>query len=221
MQGGRRIDHGRGRRRPRQTRVHGVDFFSGVSGRGVCAALGVRSDAPFQPGQSDPDPLRPGVVRCSRAHVVSASTFLPRSDIGELSRRVRLANADRRSLRVVGAGTWLATGAPIDAAEDIGGASNDAIIEYVPGDLTITVGAGMSLGAITEATAAHDQWLTLDPFGSVTGTIGATVSTASAGPLAPGFGAPRALGPGIEAGSGTGDVNRARGGLRSKVAACD
>ncbi len=152
---------------------------------------------------------------------MSASTFLPRSDIGELSRRVRLANADRRSLRVVGAGTWLATGAPVDAAEDIGGASNDAIIEYVPGDLTITVGAGMSLGAITEATAAHDQWLTLDPFGSVTGTIGATVSTASAGPLATGFGTPRDLVLGIEAVSGTGNVIRAGGRVVKNVAGFD
>src|SRR5260370_29644128 len=113
------------------------------------------------------------------------------------------------------------TGAPVDAAEDIGGASNDAIIEYVPGELTITVGAGMSLGAITEATAAHDQWLTLDPFGSVTGTIGATVSTASAGPLATGFGTPRDLLLRIEAASGTRNATRAGARAAEKRAGVD
>jgi glycolate oxidase FAD binding subunit len=152
---------------------------------------------------------------------VIASALLPGSHTGELSRRVRDANTDRRPLRVVGAGTWLATGAPIDATEDVSCASSDEIVEYVPGDLTITVGAGMSLAAITEATAAHEQWLTLDPFGSSTGTIGATIATASCGPLATGFGRPRDLVLGIEAVTGTGNVIRAGGRVVKNVAGFD
>ena len=152
---------------------------------------------------------------------MTASTLLPRSHASELSRRVRDANTSRHPLRVVGAGTWLATGAPIDATEDISCASRDEIVEYVPGDLTITVGAGISLAAITEATTAHDQWLTLDPFGSSTGTIGATVATASSGPLATGFGTPRDLVLGIEAVTGTGSIIRAGGRVVKNVAGFD
>jgi glycolate oxidase FAD binding subunit len=152
---------------------------------------------------------------------MTASALLPRSPASELSRRVRDANTDRRPLRVVGAGTWLATGAPIDATEDIHCASCDEIIEYVPGDLTITVGAGMSLAAIAEATTAHGQWLTLDPYGSSTGTIGATVATASSGPLTTGFGTPRDLVLGIEGVTGTGNVIRAGGRVVKNVAGFD
>lgn len=152
---------------------------------------------------------------------MTATTLLPRSHASALSRRVRDANKDRRSLRVVGAGTWLAAGAPIDAVEDLGCASCDEIVDYVPGDLTITVGAGMTLSAITDATTAHDQWLTLDPFGSTAGTIGATVATASSGPLATGFGTPRDLVLGIEAVTGTGNVVRAGGRVVKNVAGFD
>jgi glycolate oxidase FAD binding subunit len=152
---------------------------------------------------------------------VTASALRPRSQTGELARRVRDADTNRRPLRVVGAGTWLATGIPIDAIEDISCASSDEIVEYVPGDLTITVGAGMSLAAIADATIAHDQWLTLDPFGSSTGTIGATVATASSGPLATGFGTPRDLVLGIEAVTGIGNVIRAGGRVVKNVAGFD
>jgi glycolate oxidase FAD binding subunit len=152
---------------------------------------------------------------------VTASPLLPLSYAGELALRVRDANASRRPLRVVGAGTWLANGAPIDATEDISCASSRDIVEYVPGDLTITVGAGTSLAAIVEATGEHDQWLTLDPFGSPAGTIGATVATASSGPLATGFGTPRDLVLGIEAVTGTGNVIRAGGRVVKNVAGFD
>jgi FAD/FMN-containing dehydrogenase len=152
---------------------------------------------------------------------VIASRLLPQSHASELAQRVRDAHAGPRPLRVVGAGTWLANGAPIDATEDISCASSRDIVEYVPGDLTITVGAGMSLAAITEATSAHDQWLTLDPFGSSAGTIGATVATASSGPLVTGFGTPRDLVLGIEAVTGTGNIIRAGGRVVKNVAGFD
>jgi len=152
---------------------------------------------------------------------VISPTTLTGSNTRDLAQRVADAHANRRPLRVVGAGTWLANGAPVDAVEDISCAVHRDIVEYVPGDLTITVGAGVSLAAITEATGAHDQWLTLDPFGSSTGTVGATVATASWGPLATGFGTPRDLVLGIEAVSGTGNIIRGGGRVVKNVAGFD
>jgi FAD/FMN-containing dehydrogenase len=123
-------------------------------------------------------------------------------------------------MRIVGANTWTHA-APADATAELSTRELDQVIEYVPGDLTITVGAGMSLSAIEKLTAAHGQWLTLDPFGSPDGTIGATIATASSGPLATGFGAPRDLILGVEAVTGLGNVVRAGGRVVKNVAGFD
>lgn len=138
----------------------------------------------------------------------------------ELASRIREAADGHHPVRIVGAGTWVA-GAPVDASTDVSCAVYQDIVDYVPGDLTMTVGAGVSLSRIESETAAHDQWLTLDPFGSSDGTIGATIATASAGPLATGFGTPRDLVLGIEAVTGTGNIIRAGGRVVKNVAGFD
>ena len=95
------------------------------------------------------------------------------------------------------------------------------ITEYMPGDLTLTARAGTTLGEIHDATRAHGQWLALDPFGSDEGTIGATIATASAGPLATRFGAPRDLALGLEFVTGHGAVVRGGGRVVKNVAGFD
>lgn len=138
----------------------------------------------------------------------------------ELAERVRRANAERRPLRITGAGTWKS--APLaDATTELSTQGLDQVVEYVPGDLTITVGAGMSLSKLDAITAGQGQWLTLDPYGTPEGTIGATISTASSGPLATGFGQPRDLILGLEAVMGTGTVIRAGGRVVKNVAGFD
>jgi glycolate oxidase FAD binding subunit len=91
----------------------------------------------------------------------------------------------------------------------------------VPGDLTLTVRAGTSLSEIERVTREHDQWLPLDPYGSNDGTIGATIATASAGPLATQFGLPRDLVLGLEFVNGRGDVVRGGGKVVKNVAGFD
>src|SRR5690348_9026072 len=98
------------------------------------------------------------------AAIMTGIATLPLTYSGEIARRVRDARESRSPLRVVGAGTWTAGGAPVDATETVSCASHRDVVDYVPGDLTITVGAGMSLARLAEITAEHDQWLTLDPF---------------------------------------------------------
>jgi glycolate oxidase FAD binding subunit len=137
-----------------------------------------------------------------------------------MAERVKRANDERRPLRIAGAGTWK-TAAPADATTELSTGELDQVIEYVPGDLTITVGAGMTLSKIETLTAEHGQWLTLDPHGSPDGTIGATIATASSGPLMTGFGQPRDLVLGVEAVMGTGSVVRAGGRVVKNVAGFD
>src|SRR5689334_20141937 len=142
---------------------------------------------------------------------------MPTSAIVE---RVKRANEERRPLRIAGAGTWKSA-APADATSELPTRELDHVAEYVPGDLTITVGAGMTLAKIEALTAEHGQWLTLDPHGSPDGTIGATIASASSGPLATGFGQPRDLVLGVEAVMGTGTVVRAGGRVVKNVAGFD
>ena len=70
-------------------------------------------------------------------------------------------------------------------------------------------------------TRAEGQWLALDPFGSAHGTLGATIATGSAGPLAHAFGTPRDNVLGIEAVTGTGEIVRAGGRVVKNVAGFD
>lgn len=95
------------------------------------------------------------------------------------------------------------------------------VVSYVPGDLTLTVRAGTPLSEIERVTGEHNQWLPLDPYGSSDGTIGATLATASAGPLASNFGLPRDLLLGLEFVNGRGDVVRGGGKVVKNVAGFD
>jgi len=141
--------------------------------------------------------------------------------VGALVDRVRDAAARRAALRVVGQGTWFDAGRPVLAQETISTRDLAGIIEYVPGDLTLTARAGTTLAEIVEATAAHGQWLALDPHGGDAGTLGATIATASSGPLATGFGTPRDLVLGLELVTGAGIVARGGGRVVKNVAGFD
>jgi glycolate oxidase FAD binding subunit len=124
-------------------------------------------------------------------------------------------------LRLVGAGGWLDAGPPVHDDHRVSLRAIDGIVEYEPGDLTITVRAGTPLRVIDDATRPHGQWLALDPAGSPDGTIGATVATASWGPLAHAHGTPRDLVLGLQAVLGTGEVIRAGGRVVKNVAGFD
>ena len=151
---------------------------------------------------------------------MTASTVA--SDAVEAIReRVEAAATAGAPLRVVGSGTWLDAGQPVDAAEELSTRDLRGVVEYVPGDLTLTARAGTSLAEIRAVTAPEQQWLALDPFGSDDGTIGATVATGSWGPLATFFGAPRDLVLGLEIVTGTGSVVRGGGRVVKNVAGFD
>jgi glycolate oxidase FAD binding subunit len=124
-------------------------------------------------------------------------------------------------LRICGRGEWLDAGRPVDDATTLSLRDDKGVVAYVPGDLTLTVRAGTTLADIQRVTDEHDQWLPLDPFGSNQGTIGATIATGSAGPLATGFGLPRDLVLGTEFVNGRGEVIRTGGRVVKNVAGFD
>ena len=138
-----------------------------------------------------------------------------------LAARVREARASRTALRIAGARQWLDAGRPCRVADELSLAALRGVIEYERGDFTITVRAATPLAEIDAVTAREGQWLALQPFGSAEGTIGATIATASWGPLASAYGTPRDQLLGCEVVTGVGEVVRAGGRVVKNVAGFD
>jgi len=148
-------------------------------------------------------------------------TAIAPSGVEAVRDKIRDAARDRIAVRIVGAGTWLDAGMPVAANDTISIRPLDGIVEYVPGDLTMTVRAGTTLADIRRTAAAENQWLALDPHGSDEGTVGATVATGSSGPLVTAFGSPRDLVLGLEFVTGAGLIARGGGRVVKNVAGFD
>jgi glycolate oxidase FAD binding subunit len=140
----------------------------------------------------------------------------------QLGEVIRDAHDRRTRLRIAGRGTWPGrTGivAPDAAVLDVSLISG--IVEYVPGDLTLTLRSGTTIAELDEATNAHGQWCPLLPWGGDGGTVGATFATATHGPCSASLGAPRDIALGMEFVDGTGAVIRAGGRVVKNVAGFD
>lgn len=142
----------------------------------------------------------------------SAGAAVDAATVAQVQDAVREAAGRGDAVRIVGAGTWLAGGRPVRAAAALSVRSLSGIVEYVPGDLTITALAGTTLAELDRVTAEHGQWLALDPYGGRSGTLGATVATGSFGPLAASFGTPRDVVLGVQCVTGDGEI--VQGGAR-------
>src|SRR5688500_9283490 len=131
------------------------------------------------------------------------------------------AMAAGTALRVSGRSHWIDAGRPVTATRIAWLATHAGVVDYVPGDLTITVRSGTTLHDIRNITALEGQWFPSDPFGSPDGTIGATIATGSFGPLAHGFGRTRDLVLGLEFVTGDGRTVQGGGRVVKNVAGCD
>ena len=124
------------------------------------------------------------------------------TDVAGVATAVRAAAERGAALRVRGAGTWWS-----DASEhDVLSTDRlDAISDFNPADLVVTVGAGASLGALDVALASRGVFLALDPPGLPSRTVGSVLATGGSGPLAAHYGTARdqVLGLVVVAGNGT------------------
>ena len=116
------------------------------------------------------------------------------ASLEQLSRVLALACDGRLAVVPRGAGSSLELGNPparVDVVLDLTGL--DQVIEYNPDDLTITVQAGISAGALAARLAPHRQWLALDPPGVASRTVGGIVATNASGPRRVRYGTARDL----------------------------
>jgi glycolate oxidase FAD binding subunit len=142
-------------------------------------------------------------------------------DTLDVAAAIHDARRARAPLRIVGGGTWLDAGRPVHADTTLPLSSLRGVTQYEPGDFSLTARAGTTLGEIAEVAGREGQWLTLRPHGSTDGTIGATIATASWGPLASAYGTPRDHLLGCEVVTGIGEVVRAGGRVVKNVAGFD
>ena len=139
--------------------------------------------------------------------------------MGEL---VRLANEEGLATIPTGGGTMRSLGnipRRYDLAVDT--RSLDHLTEYEPADLTVTVGAGMTLGRLGEILAENAQFLPLEAPAPARATVGGMLATASSGPLALTYGFPRDWLIGVKVVNADGRVTKGGGRVVKNVTGYD
>jgi glycolate oxidase FAD binding subunit len=117
----------------------------------------------------------------------------PRS-VEHAARVLALAHDEGLVVLPRGSGSALALGAPPQRADIVLDLARlDAVLEHSPDDLTVTVQAGVTGGALARALAARRQTLPLDPPGWARRTLGGIAATAASGPLRLRYGTMRDL----------------------------
>ncbi|HET7559965.1 MAG TPA: FAD-binding oxidoreductase [Limnochordia bacterium] len=131
-----------------------------------------------------------------------------------------LAAAREAGLRVLvhGGGTQLEAGhpAPIDVVLDT--RALDRVIAYEPEDMTVTIGAGLTLRALQERLQAGGQFLPLDPPVDEGATLGGLVAADASGPWRFGYGTLRDMLIGAQLATADGALSRAGGRVVKNVA---
>jgi len=121
-----------------------------------------------------------------------------------------------------GGGTRLALGSPpLRLGLVIGLTRLNRVIEHVPGDLTATVEAGITLGGLQAALGARGQWLSLDPPHAERATLGGILASNASGPRRHLYGTCRDLLIGLTVVSADGSIVRGGGKVMKNVAGYD
>ncbi|MBI1733850.1 MAG: FAD-binding oxidoreductase [Candidatus Rokubacteria bacterium] len=113
----------------------------------------------------------------------------------QVAQVLALAHDDGLAVVPRGGGNALGSGVPparVDIVLDL--RALDRVVEWNPDDLTVTVEAAVTLGALNEKVlAAHRQTLPLDPAGWRLRTVGGVTATNASGPLRARYGTMRDL----------------------------
>lgn len=140
----------------------------------------------------------------------------------EVGRLLTLAAAERLAVIPVGGGTKLAWGNPPRGVDLVIGLRRlDRVIEYEPADLTVTVEAGLGLGALAPVLGRHGQFLPLDPPRAMRSTVGGVIATNASGPWRHRYGTIRDLILGLTVVGADGAVTKGGGRVVKNVTGYD
>ena len=143
------------------------------------------------------------------------------ADATECARILADAARDHRTVRIRGSGTksYLGDAGPTDI--ELSSANLAGVIDHVPADLTVTVGAGTRIADLAAALARAGQFLPLDPPHADEATIGGVIAANSNGFWRARYGGARDLLIGTRTALADGTVARAGGRVVKNVAGYD
>ena len=144
------------------------------------------------------------------------------ADEAELSRVLQYANQSELLVAPRGGGTKLEWGTPptqVDLA--ISTARLNRILEYAPGDMTVTAGAGVSIAQLQSVLASQRQRLALDPLWPERATVGGVIAANDSGALRLRYGGIRDLIIGITVVLADGTIATSGGKVVKNVAGYD
>jgi glycolate oxidase FAD binding subunit len=153
---------------------------------------------------------------------IRPSAALRPESTAQIAEIIRFAATEKRAVIPTGGRTKLPIGLPperYDVALDM--SSLNKIVAYDPGDLTLSVEAGLPLTVLGEALAKHSQFLPLAvPYHTRT-TIGGTIASGVDGPLRQFYGTARDFLLGIEFVTGDGAAAKSGGRVVKNVTGYD
>jgi len=140
----------------------------------------------------------------------------------EVSRLLALAAAERLAVIPVGGRTKLGWGNPPRGADLVIDLRRlDRLVEYEPGDLTVTLEAGVRLGALARVLERHGQFVPLDPPLASRATVGGVIATNASGPWRHRYGTVRDLLLGVTVVGADGTVTKGGGRVVKNVTGYD
>jgi glycolate oxidase FAD binding subunit len=153
--------------------------------------------------------------------ITPACVIAPGS-LEELSAVMRVAYERRAAVTPWGGGTQQNIGGPPARIDLLVRTERlNRVLIHEPDDLTISVEAGISLGALRQLAARHGQTLPLDPPLAARATIGGLLATATDGPRRLGYGTLRELTIGIAVVEASGRISRGGGMVVKNVSGFD
>ncbi len=178
-------------------------------------------DRVLNPGKMFPDTSLPFAFKDQAAWVRTDDAL---SAIEKrMAEDVKQALVENRALMPLGGGSLAGAGnLPTRPTTPLRTEALSGMIELDAANQYFTAGAGMTLAAIQEALALHNQWLPLRPaFGLLRRTIGGITATGALGPERIAYGAPRELLLGLRFIDGRGRLINAGGRVVKNVAGYD
>jgi glycolate oxidase FAD binding subunit len=140
----------------------------------------------------------------------------------EVAAALRVAGEEGLPVTPWGGGTKVGIGAPPARPGVVVSLHRlDRLVEHEPGDLTATLQAGMTLGALQEALGRHGQWLSLDAAEPERATLGGILAANAAGPRRHLYGTARDLLLGVTVVLADGTVVKGGGKVVKNVAGYD
>lgn len=153
---------------------------------------------------------------------VTPSCVVAPSNLDELAAVMHVAHEQRAAVAPWGGGTQQSIGNPPSRLDLVVRTERiNQVLIHEPDDLTISVAAGMTIGALREYLARYGQMLPIDPPLPARATIGGLLATAMDGPRRLGYGTLRELLIGITVVEADGRISRGGGMVVKNVSGFD